>query len=185
MAPESVKNLIRKIYELTQRGVGGEADAARRKLDLLLVKYGVTLDDVLGDAVKTYEFHFRNEWDESLMTQLYYAVTQDREKKIWQYSRAGKKVARKIGLDLTAEQYVDFQEQLKHYRAAWKKEQARLFAAFCHQHNLLRPADSNAADRKYSDEEIREHLRMKQMMRGLNEKSFFRPAGMVEHKEAV
>jgi len=177
--PESVKELIRKIHALSIRGVGGESDAALRKLDLLLAKYHVTLDDILEDTVKTYQFAFKNEWDENLMMQLYYAVTKDRERKVWSYSKRGKKVSRKIGLDLTAEQYVDYQEQLAYYRDIWKKELKRLFSAFCHKHDLLRPSAPDVADRLPSREEMQEYLRMIEMMRGLGEKSFFKPMALL------
>lgn len=177
--PESVKELIRKIHALSVRGVGGESDTALRKLDLLLAKYDVTLDDILEETVKTYQFSFKNEWDENLMVQLYYAITKDRERKVWSYSKLGNKIARKIGLDLTAEQYVDYQEQLTYYRGIWKKELKRFFGAFCHKHDLLRPTGMDAADRLPSKEELREYLRMKEMMRGLGEKTYFKPAALL------
>ncbi len=177
--PESVKDLIRKVHALSVRGVGGESDAAFRKLELLLAKYNVSLDDILDETAKTYEFTFRNESDENLMVQIYYAVTKNRESNVWTYSRRGKKISRKIGLDLTAEQYVDYQEQLAYYRGIWKKELNRFFSAFCHKHKLLRPADPSAADGFPGKEEMQEYLLMKQMMRGLGEKTYFKPTALL------
>lgn len=177
--PESVKELIRKIHALSVSGVGGEAEAALQKLNLMLSKYSVTLDEVLEDVVKTYEFSFKNEWDKKLMVQIYYAVTKDSSREVWSYTRRSKKISRKIGFDLTAEQYVDFQEQLAYYRDTWAKEQKRLFSAFCHKHQLLCPASCDLLQLP-SKEEILEYLRVKEMMRGLGEKTFFKPAALLQ-----
>jgi len=177
-APESVKALILKVHALTIQGVGGEADSASRKLSMLLSKHGITLEDVMTDTVKTYKFTFRDAQDESLQRQLYYAITRNRESKIWRFFRQNKKVARQIGLDFTAEQYMDFQEQLPHYRDIWGKERTRLFAAFCHKHELLRPADLDAGELP-DMKQMEEYLRIKQMMRGLGEKTYFKPAALL------
>lgn len=150
-----------------------------KKLSLLLAKHKVSLDDILGDAIKTYDFRFRDSLDEDLMVQLYYSITKERDRKVWTYSRGGRKVSKKIGLDMTTEQYVDFQERLPYYRSIWKKELKRLFSAFCHKHNLLRPADPNATRSFPNEQEIQEYLRMKQMMRGLGEKAFFKPTALL------
>lgn len=69
--------------------------------------------------------------------------------------------------------------QLKHYKAAWKKEQERLYIAFLHKHDIFPPSDENAPDREYSQEEIDEYKKMKALMRNMSEQTFFKPAGFI------
>ena len=46
---ETIKSKILKLQALVERGENGEATNAKRLLDKLLSKYGLTIDDVLAE----------------------------------------------------------------------------------------------------------------------------------------
>ena len=48
---ESIKNKLKKLLALAERGVQGEAENARRLLEKLCMEYGVSMDELL-DALK-------------------------------------------------------------------------------------------------------------------------------------
>lgn len=171
-APEPIKQLIRKIHTLSLRGIDGEAEAAKRKLDELLEKYGVDLSDVVSDTMKTYRFPYKTVQEEKLIVQCYVTLGVD-PPKIFEYSRRGRKL-KEVGLNMTPAQHIDLQGMVEYYKAALKKEIDRLFVAFVQRHKLFSPLPSDGKDTSMSIEEIEQ---MVAMMRGLGEKTYFKPAG--------
>lgn len=49
---ETIKSKILKLQALVERGENGEATNAKRLLDKLLSKYGLTIEDVLAEKKK-------------------------------------------------------------------------------------------------------------------------------------
>lgn len=171
-APESVKQLIRKIHTLSLRGVGGEAETAKRKLDKLLTKYSIELAEVVRDVVKTYEFPYKTTQEEKIICQCYVSLGVECPK-IFEYTRRGRKV-KSLGLDLTPAQYIDLKGMVAYYKSAFKKEADRLLSAFIQRHKLYPPPTGEERESAISLEEIEQIMTM---MRGLGEKSYFKPAG--------
>ena len=56
MTRDEALDKIRKIYELANKGEGGERDAAKARLDELMKKYGVSLEE-LDSEVETTHFY--------------------------------------------------------------------------------------------------------------------------------
>lgn len=172
-APETIKELIRKVHTLSVRGVGGEAEAAKRKLETLLAKHQLSLEDVVSDSVKTYDFRYKTELERQLIVQCYVSLGAGQGS--YGYKKAGRKV-QVIGFDLTSAQYIDLKGMLDYYKVTLKKETDRLFMAFVQRHKLYAPSSGEETAEPMSLEEL-EHLVA--MMRGLGEKSYFKPAGLL------
>ena len=172
-APESVKQLIRKIHTLSLRGIGGEAETAKRKLDELLLEHGISIDDIVTDAATTHKFRFKSIQERKLILQCYWSMGLDGG--VFTFSRRGKKVASVLGLDLTPAQYVDLSGMVEYYKKALKAETDRLLVAFIQKHRLFPPINGKTCDSDPMDIEELEQLLA--MMRGLGEKSYFKPSG--------
>ncbi len=57
-AYQSIKDRLRKIQALAESGYAGEAEAAKRKLDLLCRQYGISIEDLLDtEKIKRYRFN--------------------------------------------------------------------------------------------------------------------------------
>lgn len=69
-APERIRDLIGKVKALADRGIEGERAAAQRKLDDLLKKYNVTLEEVSGDQEAWRTFTFKTGWECQLLIQI-------------------------------------------------------------------------------------------------------------------
>ncbi len=173
-APESIKQLIRKIHTLTLRGIGGEAEVAKRKLDELLEKHGMDLSDAISDIVKTYRFPYKTVQEECLIVQCYHSLGPE-SPKVFEYSRRGRKL-KEVGLDMTPAQHVDLLGMLTYYKTALKKETDRLFMAFVQRHKLYSPPDGKEKESSMTAEELEQLVAM---MRSLGEKSYFKPAGFI------
>jgi len=81
-----------------------------------------------------------------------------------------------IGFDLTPAQYIDLKGMVDYYRETWKKETDRLFVAFVQQHKLYPPPTGEEKTSSMGREEIEQIMAM---MRGLGEKSYFKPAAFL------
>ena len=173
--PESVKQLLRKIHTLSVRGIGGEAEVAKRKLDELLLKHNLELEDVIHDVVKTYEFPYKTTQEEKLILQCYASLGVENPK-VFEYTKLGRRL-RTLGLDLTPAQYIDLKGMVEYYKVALKKEMNRLLSAFIQRHKLYPPPTGEEKESSMSLEEIEQVMAM---MRGLGEKSYFKPAGLIE-----
>jgi hypothetical protein len=176
--PPKVIDLIKKIRELSERGVAGEAEAATRKLNEILAKYKVSLDDIAAKAVKTFPFVYKGEWERKLIIQCYTTLNYGPKILVSSFRRHGAKRAKAnvIGLDMTTEQYVDLSGMIDFYKVTWALEVKRLFSAFIHRHNLF-PPDSEADPTHCDPAEL---LRVMAIMRGLGEKSYQKPLAMIE-----
>lgn len=73
---ETIKNKILKLQSLVERGETGEAANAKRLLDKLLSRYGLTLEDILLDQEekKWYEFKASKNWEKELLYNCYYKI---------------------------------------------------------------------------------------------------------------
>ena len=73
---ESIKNNLKKLLALAERGVQGEAENARRLLEKLCMEYGVSMDELLDENQVKYHFFEvgRNKIYLDLFAQCYYKV---------------------------------------------------------------------------------------------------------------
>jgi len=179
--PESVRSLIQKVHALATQGVGGEAVSAQRKLNLLLEKHGITLDDIVQDQPKTYEFKFNGLYDEKLLYQCYVSI-EPQEKGIYDFTRRGRKCRNLVGMKLTPSEYIDFCGLLDYYRKAFAKEMERFYTAFVHKHDLFSTEGREGGNSAKVDPQ--EVMRMMQMMGALREKSYQKPAMQIENEGA-
>jgi len=60
MKQSKLKKLVRKLKALVEKGVGGEAETAKKKLDELLEKHGLKLDDI-HEHIRIWELTTLNE----------------------------------------------------------------------------------------------------------------------------
>ena len=76
---ESIKNKLKKLLALAERGVQGEAENARRLLEKLCKEYGVSIEELFDEnQIKIYRFNIgRNALYKDLFVQCYCKVVQN------------------------------------------------------------------------------------------------------------
>lgn len=65
-----IKDKIAKVLELANRGIEGEKDAAKKALDRLMKKYGLSDEDLSRIKLKNYFFSYKTNIDMMLFQQL-------------------------------------------------------------------------------------------------------------------
>lgn len=169
---ENIKEKLRKIKALAERGYEGERKAAQEMLDNLLKKYNLTLDDIRSGEIKTHWFFYVNQLDRKLLFQIYSKVT-DCHAGIEYYNSKHRK--RQIGFDITPLQAAEIKILQNIYRKAFREETEFLLRAFIQKHKITpSPSQDNNSD----DIDIEELLRILSMVN--NMKDVVIPRSMIE-----
>jgi hypothetical protein len=178
MALETIKELMRKIHQLAEKGVGGEAENAQKKLATLLTRYGMTIDDITAEEMKTYPFRYTGKRDSTLLRQCAAKVMGKwRGEYSFRRGQSKQKTREMIGFDLTATEHADLTEMLAYYREAYEKECDAMLAAFIQHHELFPDTTANPDKEGISLEEMKA---LRQRMAALQEKSFVKIAGYIK-----
>jgi len=69
-----IQEKLKKIKELSERGVGGEKETAKQMYEKLLLKYGMD-DSEICDVVRHRYVKYKDELSKRLVAQIYYKVT--------------------------------------------------------------------------------------------------------------
>lgn len=176
MKAESVLEKLRKIKELAERGVGGEAENARASLQRLLRKFGISIEELSGETVKRYQFSLATTIEKRLFVQVVLNLLQSCDTKIFDVKVNGK-ITKKLAVNLTPAQYADVCLAFEYYKRAFRKEGERLFVAFIHKHDLFPPRSDEQTATPMSRSEA---AKLAAMMAGLGEKTFQKPLARIE-----
>lgn len=144
---------MKKLQALAQRGVGGEKETARKKLDRLLVANGMTEKDLNDDEVKYFLFSYKNKLKMKLMCQCIYKTVGSAA----QFYRSPN-TRNKIGTYCTAAQKLEIELDFDFYSALFDEEVDILTSAFISKQDLF-PKDAKV-----------EHVDSKSMSRAEIEK---------------
>lgn len=156
-----LKDKLRKILELAERGVDGERNNAKQMLQDLMAKYGVTLEELTSPQVKRYWLRYKYPFERSLILQILGFVLDCNT--LGTYKRTAKKA---VGIDLTPLQHRTFQEYWDTYRKPLTDEVMKyidsVFSAYIAKHQLFSSQPGKAQE--MTEEEIE---RLRQVMQGL------------------
>lgn len=137
MKEEQIQRL-KKLLSLAERGVGGEAENARRILDQLLDKYNITLDDLRSNNVRERAFPYKTKDEFHLFIQILaniFGTTSEVFTKAKYNTRK-----KQLYVELSDLDFIDLSNMWSFYRAQFNKERKRLFAdmfsAFVMKHNI-------------------------------------------------
>lgn len=130
---------MKKLLALSERGVGGEADNARRILKSLLEKYNVTLEDLRSEKrlLRSFPYKFKEE-----MTLFYQILintygSKSKQSKEAYYNSKHKR----LYVPLTDLEYIDVSNMWEFYRNQFAKERSSLLndmlTAFIMKHNIF------------------------------------------------
>lgn len=136
---DTIINLLRKIKRLADDGMDGEREAAQAKLELLLEKHNLTLDDIGDQTVSSHVFRYKNKMEKDLLMQCVVHISQTR-----QVSHAYVRNKKEVWFKTTKAQAVDIESIYGHYRKELTKEMEAFFYAFLHRHQIFGPPDDNA-----------------------------------------
>lgn len=173
---ESLKSKLRKLAALAERGVGGEAENARRLLEQICREHGVSLDEILNvEERKRYRFEIgRHKIDLNIFMQCYSRVTGEKRMSYYRESRSA------ISVELTAYQYAEISSLFEWHKVNFQRDVENqmelLFQAYCSKHRLFseRSDDDKDEELSLSPEDIRKLFAINALRDTLNDNSYYK-----------
>lgn len=161
--PESLKATLRRIYELSERGVGGERDSAKATLARLLQKHGLTLPDLLSPRTEAVYFDWKHEWERRLLVQVICKVKNVRS----YYSHKVKGKRKACTVELTSLEAIDARLYYDHYRLILATQLDEFATAFFHANHLYSDVQDETERAPLSPEERTRLARLAQLVQAI------------------
>lgn len=154
MANERTLNKLRRIYELAIKGVGGEKSNAQAMLEKLLLKHGMSLDELTNSEEQVYEYYFpyRTDFERILILQIVAKVQDNHKISAWRYGRK-----KHVHVELTPSEFFEVDMLYGLYKRAWEAELEVTITAFLSVNNIFPESENPDPNKKsdpMSDEEI-------------------------------
>lgn len=114
---ERLLEKLTAVKALADRGVAGEKEAAEKRLQYMMQKYGITESDLEDSGVRLYWIRYKTEYERKLLYQLAYKYTGSGHAHgcVGTYTGRSRK---KVGIDCTPAQYIEIEADFEFYRAA-------------------------------------------------------------------
>ena len=127
-------DLLKKLKALSERGVGGEKDNAAAKLQLLLKKYNLTIDQLEQEEKGIYTFKILA-GTKKLFIQIVFCVC-GKGPEIYKFAKErGQK--RRMQVDgITQMQFVQICEMYEFYKKKYEEDLITFYKAFVHKNEL-------------------------------------------------
>lgn len=125
---DNKKERLKKIYNLSLKGVGGEREQAQAILDKLLKKYELSLDDIDDeDTAYDYELKYHREEQLRILHQTIYKVLNSTDE-IYdiRYTSSGRLCRNRMVVHCTAIQKVEIEFLFDFYKRIWEKDKEML-----------------------------------------------------------
>ena len=134
---EKIKELLKKVQALAERGIAGEQEAAKGKLIILLEKYNITLSEITKNKKTKREFSLKNTGDCATIL-LHCILDTEPKAKVWITPSL-----RKATTWLNPEQFITVTEKFKYYWKLYEAQKKSFLHAFLIKNNLgLLPTDN-------------------------------------------
>jgi hypothetical protein len=156
---ESIKKKLQRIYELSERGTGGERDTAKRMLDALLARHGVTLDELVSEQVDWRRFKWSTPMERQLLNQVIFHVLQVNEFKSFHLPKN-----RWMEVKMTEAQAIDVRTLFLHWRKPLERHLQEAFEAFVHVNEIHSNVESDGERKELTPQEIERLKRVMGMM---------------------
>jgi len=152
--------VLKKLRELSERGIGGEKENAEKLLKKYMKKYNISEDQILKDKERTVYITLKNEIELRLASQILYAFFN--KAPLYKINNARVKYYTK----LTTAQEIEFRYMYSVYLEDFKKQELIFYRAFINKNRIF-SKDVNSDMSKIPDEELAEIIRASKMQDGI------------------
>jgi hypothetical protein len=161
----TIREQLRKIHALSESGIGGERENAKRMLESLCRKYKVTVEQILDPERRKFRFArpAKHEW--ALFLQCFAFIAQ---KHTIHYRKRG----RSIWVELTNVEFLDLRSCFEHYRKLFNAELDALSLAFAGKYKLFGPDNPDSDQEPMDPAQLAKILAM---MRGITGQAWKKP----------
>ena len=152
------KDLLKKLRELSMRGVDGEKENAQKLFDKLSKKYGICEGELNDECINVHKFKYHGEYEERLLVQVIVKVL-NKVPDFYSYTNnlTGRKKRTVLGAKCTEAQRIEINFLFDFYNELYKKEMEYFYSAFIQKHRIFRDIedDEEIPQSTFSDEELR------------------------------
>lgn len=152
------KDLLKKLRELSMRGVDGEKENAQKLFDRLSKKYGISESELDDECITVHQFTYHGAFEKRLLIQIIAKVLNaDPNFYIYTSNLTGRKKRTILGAECTETQSIEINFLFDFYNALYQKELEYFLIAFIRKHNLYKEIedDEEIPPSTLSEEELR------------------------------
>lgn len=169
---DRIKETLKKLAVLAERGEENERETALFLLQKILLKYNLSVPDLVNPDVKEREFSFTSRDNLTILAQCIWSVNNDAHISF----DSGKN---KVFVKLRSSDYIEVVEKVQYYFPLYEKEKMKLMLAFICKHGLTTDTTSCSNSENMSEQEVRQVV---VMMQGMDKSSFVTSNRMIEKK---
>lgn len=163
------KDMLRKLKELAERGVGGERINSQKKLEELMLRNGITEDELDEETIIECVFDYSSVRERRLLGQIAYKVLDSKENiyTFLDYVGNGRR-KRRFGCKATVAQKIEIEFLFDFYKRLYKHEEEFFFDAFIQKHRLFGSLKAGEKPGEMSYEEL---SKMFALMEGMSDET--------------
>lgn len=145
----NVHDKMRKLLALAERGEGGEKETAQRMLGSLLLKYGISLQELAEDSKNVYYWNYNNVHERKILFQIYCKVCNTEDIEYYTDDR-------KCGFELSSSQYIEMDLHYSILKKELKTLIERTVSAFVVANKIFANEEKDTQHREYTQKELEE-----------------------------
>ncbi len=169
---DRIKETLKKLAILAERGENNERETALLLLQKILLKYNLSVPDLVSPDIKEREFSFTSRDNLTILAQCIWSVNKDAHISF----DSGRN---KVFVKLRSSDYIEVVEKVQFYFPLYEKEKMKLMLAFICKHGLTTDTTSCQSNENMSEQEVRQIV---VMMQGMDKSSFVTSHKMIEKK---
>lgn len=170
---DKIKETLKKLAVLAERGEENERQTALGLLQRLLQKYNLSIPDLINTDLKEREFNFTSRDNLTILSQCIWSINPDAQVSF----DSGKN---KVYVKLKSSDYIEIIEKFLYYYPLYEKEKMKLMLAFICKHGLTTSANQCANnENNMSTEEVKQ---VALIMSGMDKSTFSTTRKMVERE---
>lgn len=162
---DKIMELAKKLYALSERGVGGEAENAKAHLEKICAKHGISTESLTGEVREWREFEIESE-QMKMLFQIHANVTGDGH-----YKQLSNSVFYML---CTEAEQLEIKCKLDFYWPIWQLEVERLYIAFIQKQKLFAKTNPNEQLSREAESNLkgRDIMKVMSLMNSMDEHSF-------------
>lgn len=153
---------LKKLLNLSEKGIDGEKEAATKILNNLMKKYNITEEQLKSKSVDWYKFRVYNDWEMKLLFQTIYKVL-GAEMYDYRYIKKSKVT---YLFELTLEESIEIEYIYSIYKQDLKKEFDLFYQAFISKNNIFPENAPKASDDEPID--YKQVMKLQSFMSGID-----------------
>lgn len=163
------KDLLHKLKALAEKGVGGEKNNARKKLEALMQKNGITEDELDEETLIECVFDYSSVRERRLLGQIAYKVL-DSKRNIYTFSDyvGNGRRKRRFGCKATLAQKIEIEFLFDFYKRLYKREEEFFFDTFIQKHELYGRLEDGEQPERLNKQDA---IKMGALMQGMSDET--------------